>query len=151
MESKQKLFDIIIGNLDSVMQSPNYDSLLSEMSKEQLITIVQLSAEKKKNLSDNAKAKKLLNVKGDFYDNSYAVIVGINEYTHTNSPKLKYAVNDAKAIKGLLVKKFGFKNENIQLLLDKDATFSSIRKAVTRYMLSRAPCQLKLLNKRLKT
>jgi uncharacterized caspase-like protein len=129
-KEKQKLFDIIIGNLDSVMQSSNFDSLLSEMSKEQLITIMKLSADKKKNLSDNAKEKKPLREKGDFYDNSYAVIIGINEYTNTNSPKLTYAVSDAKAIKELLVNKLGFKDENIQLLLDKEATFSSIRNAL---------------------
>jgi len=129
-KEQQKLFDIIIGNLDSVMQLSNYDSLLSEMSKEQLITIVQLSAEEKKNLSDNAKGKKLLNVKGDFYDNSFAVIIGINEYTNTNSPKLEYAVSDAKAIKELLVNKLGFRDENIRLLIDSKATKESIRIAL---------------------
>ena len=126
-KEQQKLFDIIIGNLDSVMQLSNYDLLLSEMSKEQLITILQLSAEEKKNLSDNAKGKKLLNVKGDFYDNSFAVIIGINEYTNTNSPKLEYAVSDAKAIKELLVNKLGFRDENIRLLIDSEATKESIR------------------------
>ena len=71
----------------------------------------------------------------DIYDNSYALIIGINDYTNTSSPKLKYAVNDAKAINGLLVNKFWFKDENIQLLLDKEATFSSIRNAL--YSVSR--------------
>jgi uncharacterized caspase-like protein len=127
-KEQQKLFDIIIGNLDSVMQLSNYDLLLSEMSKEQLITILQLSAEEKKNLSDNAKGKKLLNVKGDFYDNSFAVIIGINEYT--KSKPLRYAVNDAKAIKELLVDKFGFIEKNIRLLINDEATLDSIKKTL---------------------
>ena len=124
-EEKQKSYDFLIDNIDSVMQSSNYESMLSELSKEQLITLFSLSNKQKKNLSTNSKDKKLLNEKGGFYDNSFAVIIGINDYT--NSKPLKYAVNDAIAIKKLLINKFGFQNENIKLLLDKEATYYSIR------------------------
>ena len=121
-QEKQKSYDFLIDNLDSVMQSSNYKSMLSELSEEQLITLIALSYEQKKKLSVNSKQK------GNFYDNSFAVIIGINEYT--KSTPLKYAVNDAIAIKELLVNKLGFKNENIRLLLDKEATYSSIRNAL---------------------
>ena len=40
---------------------------------------------------------------------------------------MKYAVNDAQAIKELLINTFGFQDENIKLLLDEEATYSSIR------------------------
>ena len=46
------------------------------------------------------------------------------------SPPLEYAVNDAKSIKELLVNKFGFKDENIRLLIDSEATKESIRIAL---------------------
>jgi len=54
------------------------------------------------------------------YRETWAVIIGINDYQKW--PKLNYAVNDATAMQELLVEKFGFKRENITLLLDKEAT-----------------------------
>lgn len=46
-------------------------------------------------------------------DNKYAIIVGINSYTNKAVNPLNFAVNDAYAIKGLLVKKMGFDEDNI--------------------------------------
>ena len=124
-QEKQKSYDFLIDNLDSVMQSSNYESMLSELSKEQLITLFSLSNKQKDILSVNSKEKELFSEKGSFYDNSFAVIIGINEYT--KSQPLQYAVNDAIAIKELLIEKFGFKDENVRLLIDAEATYSSIR------------------------
>jgi peptidoglycan/xylan/chitin deacetylase (PgdA/CDA1 family)/tetratricopeptide (TPR) repeat protein len=56
----------------------------------------------------------------NFYRDSFAVIIGINDYQHW--PKLRYAVNDANGIEEVLTGKFGFKKENIRKLLDGDAT-----------------------------
>jgi peptidoglycan/xylan/chitin deacetylase (PgdA/CDA1 family)/uncharacterized caspase-like protein len=55
-----------------------------------------------------------------FYRESWAVIVGINDYQHW--PKLRYAVNDAAGVEEILVNRFGFKRENIRKLLNGDAT-----------------------------
>jgi len=60
----------------------------------------------------------------DIYDNSYALIIGINEYENTMN--LNYAVNDAQSIQSLLVDGFGFKEENTILLLNEDATKDGI-------------------------
>jgi peptidoglycan/xylan/chitin deacetylase (PgdA/CDA1 family)/tetratricopeptide (TPR) repeat protein len=58
--------------------------------------------------------------KRSFYRDSWAVIIGINDYEHW--PKLRYAVNDANGIEEVLTGKFGFKKENIRKLLNGDAT-----------------------------
>ena len=58
--------------------------------------------------------------KHSFYRESWAVIIGINDYQRW--PKLRYAVNDANGIEEVLTGKFGFKKENIRKLLDGDAT-----------------------------
>jgi peptidoglycan/xylan/chitin deacetylase (PgdA/CDA1 family)/tetratricopeptide (TPR) repeat protein len=58
--------------------------------------------------------------KHNFYRDSWAVIIGINDYEHW--PKLRYAVNDANGIEEVLTGKFGFKKENIRKLLNGDAT-----------------------------
>ena len=130
IQEKQKTYDLLINNLDSVFQSSIFESMLSELSKAQLITLYSLSNKQKKIFLLNSEE---LSVKSkeevNFYDNSYAVIIGINEYT--KSKTLKYAVNDAKAIKELLVDKFGFKNKNVKLLLDSEATYNSIRIALS--------------------
>ncbi len=58
------------------------------------------------------------------YEEKYAIIIGINEYKNTNN--LLYAVNDAVAIADLLEKKFEYNKDNIELILDKDATKKNI-------------------------
>ena len=55
-----------------------------------------------------------------FYHDSWAVIVGINDYQ--SWPKLRYCVNDANAVEDILLTRFGFKKSNIIKLLNKDAT-----------------------------
>lgn len=61
------------------------------------------------------------------YENSWAIVIGINEYQ--NAPKLKYAVNDAKGFANLLKTKFGFDNDKVIELYDNDATKANILKA----------------------
>jgi peptidoglycan/xylan/chitin deacetylase (PgdA/CDA1 family)/uncharacterized caspase-like protein len=54
------------------------------------------------------------------YRESWAVVIGIDKYT--SWPKLQYAVNDAKGVKELLIRKYRFKPENIITLFDEQAT-----------------------------
>ena len=65
----------------------------------------------------------------DIYDNSYALIIGIDKYE--NVKNLDYAVDDANSIKNLLVEKFSFPSDNITLLLNKKATYTKIKKALS--------------------
>lgn len=67
----------------------------------------------------------------DFYDNSYAVIVGINDYQDPNVTNLDYAVADAESIKELLIRKFNYKKDNIKLFLNGEATRSNIISALS--------------------
>lgn len=60
------------------------------------------------------------------YVNSWALIIGINDYQKV--PSLSYAKNDATAMADILEKKFGFQKDNIALLIDGDATGESIKK-----------------------
>ena len=46
------------------------------------------------------------------YHESWAVIIGINEYE--NMKDLKYAVNDAVEVKDMFIRKYGFKNDQVQ-------------------------------------
>jgi peptidoglycan/xylan/chitin deacetylase (PgdA/CDA1 family)/uncharacterized caspase-like protein len=62
------------------------------------------------------------------YGESWAVIIGINDYAKW--PKLAYAVADALAMRDLLVNKFAFKPEKITVLLDNDATREHILSAL---------------------
>jgi len=60
------------------------------------------------------------NDKQSYYRESWAVIIGINDYQ--TWPKLRYCVNDANSVEETLVSRFGFKRSNIIKLLNKDAT-----------------------------
>lgn len=70
------------------------------------------------------------------YDEHFALIVGINKYS--NISDLEYAVNDAKAVKESLINNFKYKEENITLILDKEATKEKIMNSF--YELSQKAC-----------
>lgn len=58
------------------------------------------------------------------YANSYAVVIGINDYQKW--PKLQYAVQDARAIRDTLVNRFGFAGERVFTLANGEATRNNI-------------------------
>ena len=62
----------------------------------------------------------------DVYDDSWALIVGINDYEHVRG--LNYAVEDALAIKNMLINDYGFKRNNVRVLTNSEATGSNIKK-----------------------
>jgi uncharacterized caspase-like protein len=58
------------------------------------------------------------------YENSHALIIGVNQYQKV-SP-LEYACSDAVAVADVLKTRFGFPEANIRLLLDAQATRSNV-------------------------
>jgi peptidoglycan/xylan/chitin deacetylase (PgdA/CDA1 family)/uncharacterized caspase-like protein len=62
------------------------------------------------------------------YRESWAVIIGIDEYTQW--PRLSYAGNDARAMRDLLIQKYNFKPENVTTLLNHEATRDRILSAI---------------------
>lgn len=58
------------------------------------------------------------------YADSYAVVIGINDYQKW--PKLQYAVQDAKAIRDTLVNRFGFDSGRVFTLTNGEATRNNI-------------------------
>ncbi len=71
-------------------------------------------------------------IKSKYYSDSWAVVVGINQYKEW--PKLSYAVNDAKAIENKLIKQFGFKQDHIFSLYDQNATRDNIMELLANTM-----------------
>ena len=65
----------------------------------------------------------------DIYDDSWAVIIGIDKYD--NLSNLDYAVADAEAVKDMLINKFDYKEENVRLLLNEDANRTNIVKVIS--------------------
>ena len=65
-----------------------------------------------------------------FYTNSWAIVVGINEYESAGT--LSYATHDAEAVYELLENQLDFKKDNIHLLLNDDATRLNILGALTK-------------------
>ena len=74
--------------------------------------------------SQNEKFQFIKNI----YNESWALIIGINKYQNVDVDPLDYAVNDAVAVKEMLVDKYGFKEGNIRLILDEEATKDNILK-----------------------
>ena len=63
----------------------------------------------------------------DIYDNSYALIIGIDKYE--NVQPLNYAVKDAESIQDILVNTFDFPEDNVTLLKNEEATKQNILKS----------------------
>jgi len=55
-----------------------------------------------------------------FFGNYHSLIIGINEYKEWNP--LQTAVKDAEALKEILIRRYSFKEENVILRTDKEAT-----------------------------
>ncbi|MFT5432570.1 MAG: sulfatase activating formylglycine-generating enzyme [Myxococcota bacterium] len=62
------------------------------------------------------------------YARRHALIVGINAYKDPAYPDLGYAVADAEAVAAILIEDYGFAQEDMQLILNKDATKARIEK-----------------------
>ena len=60
----------------------------------------------------------------NIYNDSWALIIGINKYK--NVDHLNFAVEDAIDVKEMLSDKYGFKESNIKLITDADATKENI-------------------------
>ncbi len=61
---------------------------------------------------------------GSEYQDSWAVVIGINDYQKW--PKLQYAVQDANAIRDTLINRFGFAREKVITLSNAEATRNHI-------------------------
>jgi len=63
------------------------------------------------------------------YDNSWAVLIGIGTYEDPifKTQNLPTVINDVNKIKEILIKYCDFKNENIKIISDRDATSNKIR------------------------
>ena len=72
----------------------------------------------------------------EIYDESYALIIGIDEYE--NLMNLHYATSDAVALQMMLISEYGFKEENTTLLLNEDATKDGILTSLSQILHGKA-------------
>lgn len=67
---------------------------------------------------------------GVVYRTGWVLLIGINKYPNlTAKYQLNFAVNDAEAFAELLIRRFGFPENNVTVLTDEQATKSGILKA----------------------
>jgi len=58
------------------------------------------------------------------YSNSWAMVIGINDYAKW--PKLQYAVQDAQGVRHILIEKLGFPADHVFSLQNGEATRNGI-------------------------
>ena len=68
--------------------------------------------------------------KDKLYGRSFALLVGVNRYANAPANNLRYAVNDVKALRDVLIRSYGFPAENVFVLTDEQATREKIREAL---------------------
>ena len=69
----------------------------------------------------------------DIYNNTWALLVGIEKYTAEGISELNYAVDDAEAIRKVLIEQHNVNPDNINLLLNDDATKTNIQRGLLDY------------------
>jgi hypothetical protein len=69
----------------------------------------------------------------DIYNNTWALLVGIEKYTAEGISELNYAVDDAEAIRKVLIEQHNVNPDNISLLLNDDATKRNIERGLIDY------------------
>lgn len=62
-----------------------------------------------------------------YYTNSWALIIGVNEYLHLGP--LEIACSDATSIRDILMSELGFPESNVRMLLNKEASRKNIMNA----------------------
>lgn len=67
------------------------------------------------------------NTKQTFEGKQYALLIGIDDYSNSPFKSLLGAKNDITLIKTILINRFQFKDANITVLTDKEATHTAIR------------------------
>jgi len=67
-----------------------------------------------------------------FYADSWAVVIGINDYQHPRIPKLRYAVNDARSVERALLAQ-GFRRDRIITLIERQATKAAGSRKIAHY------------------
>ncbi|MFQ5536468.1 MAG: caspase family protein [Gemmatimonadota bacterium] len=71
----------------------------------------------------------------------WALIVGISDYINFDDVEggdLPGAEHDARAVRDVLVGRFGFPAENVRMILNRDATRAAIQEGITEWLASRA-------------
>ncbi|HJM46977.1 MAG TPA: caspase family protein [Candidatus Marinimicrobia bacterium] len=69
----------------------------------------------------------------DIYSESWALIIGIEDYQYVEP--LSYAVDDAVDVSNILQEKYGFKEENVLLITDEEATRDNIMNGFQKILL----------------
>lgn len=64
-----------------------------------------------------------------YYANSYALLIGINNYQHVD--KLRYAVNDVTELRRVLINQYAFPADHVVMLTDDQATKDGITHALS--------------------
>ena len=97
--------------------------------------LVKIKVKKEENIVKKLEPLNPLAIKSKTNDNKLALIIGIENYS--DLVKASYANNDAQYFKDYAKNTLGIKNENIQLLLDENATFIKINKVLRKWLKSK--------------
>ena len=97
--------------------------------------LVKIKVKKEENIVKKLDPLNPLAIKSNTNDNKLALIIGIENYS--DLAKASYANNDALYFKDYAKNTLGIKNENINLLVDEDATFIKINKVLKKWLKSK--------------
>ena len=88
-----------------------------------------ISKDISKQNKQQTKPKSMTLNREEIYDDSWAVIIGIDEYQ--NISNLDYAVNDAESVKEMLINQFSYDEENVKLLINENANKINIEQTLS--------------------
>ena len=97
--------------------------------------LVKIKVKKEENIVKKLDPLNPLAIKSKTNNNKLALIIGIENYS--DLAKASYANNDAQYFKDYAKNTLGIKNENINILVDEDATYIKINKVLKKWLKSK--------------
>ncbi|MBD3288935.1 SUMF1/EgtB/PvdO family nonheme iron enzyme [candidate division KSB1 bacterium] len=100
---------------------------MEEITKMNRVRIIILICLLMSSLIIHSKAQQLFGKNKNLlkYDNSWAILIGINDFKHWDD--LDYALKDVEDIKKVLIEDYDFDERNIRVYLNKDVTLENVR------------------------
>lgn len=117
--AKAYLLRSLINTKQKNLQAAESDLNNCKSWLDELPTLNELATQASNELSDATRVRFPLSTP---VREKFALIVGVGQFQDPTIPKLRYCTKDATAMRDMLVSDYGFKPENVRLLIDAQAT-----------------------------
>ncbi len=128
LEDYKQSLTTLVSNLLNIRLNEIIPDGFPDIDISKFENLIEFHSKELLNPKDNE--NKIALQRADIYDQSWAVIIGIDKYQ--NIPNLDYAVKDAEAVNEMLINNFEYPEENVKLLVNEEASKINIINVISK-------------------